>query len=314
MEGVRALAVRTGETRGAWLEALRARLGRAGIAPGDAAVEAEAILCHALQLGRAEFWCDPGAPLTPEALRAVEQLAARREQRVPLQLLLGSVGFHEVTLAVEPGVFIPRPETETLVESVLEQVAAVGPRAGRGPEGKLIDLGTGTGAAAIALLAALPGWTAVAIDRSPAAVALSRRNAALNGVAARFTAVEGDYVAASAGAWLERAPYDFVIANPPYIPSGAIGELQPEVRDHDPREALDGGPDGLDAYRALARLLPTLLRREGHLAVEIGEDQADSVRGILAPGDPEAFRGIAMMCDLAGRPRVLRTTWRGGVA
>lgn len=332
MEGVRALAVRSRETRGAVLESLRARLTRAGISAGDASVEAEALLCHALGVARAEFWCDPGTPLTSEELRAVEGLTARRERREPLQLLVGTVGFHELTLVVEPGVFIPRPETETLVEAVLEAT----PRAS---EGRLLDLGTGTGAAAIALLAALPGWTAVAIDRSPAAVALSKRNAALNGVASRFTATEGDYDAASAtgasavgtpsagasaeaaGApWLDRAPYDLVVSNPPYIPSAAIAGLMPEVRDHDPLEALDGGPDGLDAYRAIARLLPRILRREGLLAVEIGEDQADSIGGILvsvgtgAPANSEASRGGPVRRDLAGRPRVLLTTWRGGVA
>jgi release factor glutamine methyltransferase len=320
-----ALDRRAGDTRVAALEELRARFARAGIPERDAAVEAELLLCHALGIGRAECWVDPGAPVTPEHWRALESLAVRRERRVPVQLLIGSVGFHEVTLAVEPGVFLPRPETETLVETVLE---ALGSRAS---EGRLLDLGTGTGAAAIALLAALPGWTAVALDRSPAAVALSRRNAALNGVAPRFTAVEGDFRTVAAP-WLDRAPYDVVVSNPPYIPSATIPGLEPEVRDHDPREALDGGPDGLDAYRAIARVLPRILRSDGFLAVEMGDDQADRIRGILAPGGsrgvvpcdlsgtgemagtPDALRGISIKRDLAGRPRVLLTTWRGGVA
>ncbi len=312
-------------TRAAALAALRDRLDRAGIE--TAASEAETLLLHALGLSRAAFWCEPGATLSAGETAALESLASRRERRVPLQQLIGSVGFHEITLCVESGVFIPRSETETLVGSVLEALGPAAAAAG----GRLLDLGAGAGAISVALLAALPSWTGVAVDCSPLALALSDKNAALNGLGSRFQALEVDFIAAAAAtaaaatpaaaaaapgaatpaaAVWATAPYDLLVSNPPYIPSGTLAGLMPEVRDHDPREALDGGADGLDAYRAIARLLPTLLRREGLLALEIGDDQADAILSIMGPG----LEAPRVRRDLAGRPRVILGTWRGGVA
>lgn len=305
-------------TRAAVLAALRDRLERAGIE--SAASEAETLLLHALGISRSEFWCEPSTALTAAELASLESLAARRERREPLQQLIGSVGFHDVVLEMAPGVFIPRPETEILVASVLE---ALGPAAAAG-KGRFLDLGAGSGAISVALLAAMPGWTGVAIDRSPEALALTERNAARNGVAARFQALAGDFLAAAAGigpaagahlrggalpSW-GTTPYDLVVSNPPYIPTGALAGLMPEVRDHDPRAALDGGPDGLDAYRAIARLLPALIRPKGLLALEIGDDQADAILGMMGPG----LEAPRVRRDLAGRPRVVLGTWRGGVA
>jgi len=302
-------------TRAAVLAALRDRLERAGIE--SAASEAETLLLHALGISRSELWCEPSAALTAAETATLESLALRREKREPLQQLIGTVGFHDVTLEMAPGVFIPRPETEILVASVLEALGPAAAAAG----GRLIDLGSGSGAVSVALLAALPRWTGVAIDRSPAALALTERNAARNGLGARFQALAGDFMAAAATgiapaalAWGTTPPdYDLVVSNPPYIPSGALAGLMPEVRDHDPRAALDGGPDGLDAYRGIARLLPILLRPEGLLALEIGDDQADAILGIMS------LVGLGLEApqvrrDLAGRPRVVLGTWRGGVA
>ena len=315
-----------GGSRAAVLAALRGRLERAGIE--TASSEAETLLLHALGISRATFWCEPGAILSTGEAAALESLAARRELRVPLQQLIGSVGFHEITLCVESGVFIPRSETETLVGSVLE---ALGPAAAASG-GRLLDLGAGAGAISVALLAALPSWTGVAVDCSPLAIALSDKNAALNGLGSRFQALQVDFIAAAAAtaaaatpaaaaaapgdttpaaaAVWAAAPYDLLVSNPPYIPSGTLAALMPEVRDHDPREALDGGADGLDGYRAIACLLPTLLRREGLLALEIGEDQADAILSIMGPG----LEAPRVRRDLAGRPRVVLGTWRGGVA
>lgn len=306
-------------TRATRLAELRERFQRAGIDPANAAAEAELLLLHALSMTRAVFWCEPGAPLTPAELERVEALAARRERRVPVQQILGSVGFHDVTLFVEPGVFVPRPETETLVEAVLERLrgsAATGPAA-TGPvsEGRLLDLGAGTGAIAVALLHALPGWTGVAVDCSPEARALIVRNAALNGVGERLRIVAGDVFAPAPDlAGLPPGPYDLVVSNPPYIPTGEIARLMPEVRDHDPREALDGGADGLDAYRAIARLLPGLLRAGGLLALEFGDGQADGLLGLPEwEGMMEPRLELTQVCqDLTGRQRVVVATWRGG--
>lgn len=303
-------------TRTGALAALRDRLERAGIAAAPS--EAETLLLHALGISRTAFWCEPGAALTAAEAEALESLAARRERREPLQHLIGTVGFHDVTLETPPGVFIPRPETESLVASALE---ALGPGAAA-RAGRLLDLGSGSGAVSVALLAALPRWTGVAIDRSAAALALTARNAAGNGLGARLQVLDGDFVAAAAAttagagsataatAWLAAGPYDLVVSNPPYIPSGALAGLMPEVRDHDPREALDGGPDGLDAYRAIARLLPLLLRPEGLLALEIGDDQADRILSIMG----SRLEAPRVRPDLAGRPRIVLGVWRGGVA
>jgi len=289
-------------TRAGALDALRSRFERAGIA--TAAAEAEALLLHGLGLSRAGLWCEPGAAIAPEEARALESLATRRERRVPLQHLIGEVDFHEVTLDVEPGIFIPRPETESLVEAALDALGATdAPAAGR-----LLDLGTGTGAIAIAMLQSLPRWTADAVDRSQAATALAVRNAARNGCAPRLRAITADF-STDSGVPAE-GPYDLVISNPPYIATDALAGLMPEVRDFDPREALDGGPDGLSAYRAIAQRLPRILRIGGVLALEIGEDQADDLRGILGPG----LEALRVRNDLAGRPRIVVGTWRGGVA
>ena len=303
-------------TRATRLADLRERFQRAGIDPANAAAEAELLLLHALSMTRAAFWCEPGAPLTPGELERVEALAARRERRVPVQQILGSVGFHDVTLFVEPGVFVPRPETESLVEAVLERLRTAGVAHEAAPSpGRLLDLGAGTGAIAVALLHALPGWTGVAVDRSPAARALTVRNAAANGVGDRLQVVAGDVFAPAPDlADLPPGPYDLVVSNPPYIPTGEIARLMPEVRDHDPREALDGGADGLDAYRAIARLLPGLLRSGGLLALEFGDDQAD---GLLGLPEWEGMMGLRLETprvrrDLAGRQRVVVATWRGG--
>jgi release factor glutamine methyltransferase len=314
-------------TRAVRLAELRERFERAGIDPANAAAEAEQLLLHVLSLPRAEFWCEPGTPLTPAEEERVEALASRRERRIPIQHILGSVGFHDVTLFVEPGVFVPRPETESLVEAVLERLRAPGP-GGSGPtaaQGRLLDLGTGTGAITVALLHALPGWTGVAVDRSPASLDLAVRNAKANGLGDRLQVVAGDcFAPASAlpaatlpGGVLEglpAGPYDLVVSNPPYIPTGEIPRLMPEVRDHDPREALDGGADGLDAYRAIARLFPTVLRVGGLLALEFGDDQADGLlglpewEGMMEPRVELTQVGL----DLAGRQRVVVGTWRGG--
>jgi len=303
-------------TRASALAEIRERLQRAGI--DAAAAEAELLLLHGLALSRADFWSAPGTMLTHAEDAQIESLATSREGHVPLQLLVGSVGFHDVTLGVLPGVFIPRPETETLVEVVLERLRAAGAPASAPASGTLLDLGTGAGAIAVALLHALPGWTGVAIDRAPAAVALAAENAERCGVGGRLQVMAGDFMAgrgAPPPAWaLPATPYDLVVSNPPYIPSAAISGLMPEVRDYDPREALDGGPDGLDAYRAIARLLPQILREGGLLALEMGDDQADALLGLPEWGGMMEARleKPQVRLDLAGRQRVVVATWRGG--
>ncbi len=300
--------INLGESRGAGgsaslsraeaLARLRTRLERAGVHSPDR--DAEWLLLHALGLTRAAFWSETRAPLRPEEIAALEALSDRREKREPLQHLLGDVPFHGVRLAVERGVFVPRPETEELVEAVLSTLG------GEPSRGALLDWGTGTGAVALALLRALPGWTGVAADISPRAVALAVQNAARNGLGGRLRVIEADFAAADPHA-LPGSPFDLVVANPPYVRRGEIPGLMPEVRDHDPREALDGGEDGLDAHRHLARGLAFWLRPGGLLALEIGPDQADEVLELFGA----LIQDARVLPDGAGRPRIVIGTKRG---
>lgn len=287
-------------TRREALRALATRLRRAGVDSPEA--DAEALLLRALRISRASLWSEPLAPLTPAEAGALEPLAAARVSRTPLQLLLGEIPFHGVVLSVEPGVFVPRPETEGLVEAAVEALrSGAGPPASGGapPGGTLLDLGTGTGAIAVALLRALPGWRAVAVDRSARALALAGRNAERNGVEERLALVAGDFL--DPGFSPPGAPFDAVASNPPYIRTGDLAGLPPEVARHDPPEALDGGADGLDSLRGVASGLPRWLRPGGLLALEIGADQADECLGWFRPLAPD----VRVLPDLAGRPRVI---------
>lgn len=283
------------QNRAEALAALTRRFERAGIESPER--DAEVLLLRALQVSRADLWAEPRAPLAIEEAEDLATLAERRTSRVPLQLLLGTTPFCSATLDLEPGVFLPRPETECLVEAVLRSVHS--------EQGALLELGTGTGAIAIALLHALAEWTGAAVDRSPQAVRLAQRNAARNGLTERLDVVEGDF-RKPAALGLPGKDYDVVVSNPPYIRSADIPNLMPEVRDHDPREALDGGPDGLDALRDLAVGIPLWLRPGGLLAVEIGEDQADDSLVLMRPH----LEDSRVLPDLAGKPRILMGTRR----
>lgn len=290
------------------LRQVTARLRTAGIEPAER--EAEWLLLRALGIERSAYWAEPKTPVRHDQAAALEAIVAQRERRVPLQLILGDVPFHGVSLLVEPGVFVPRPETEELVEAILSRPLP--------PRGALLDWGTGTGAIAVALLAALPGWTGVGADRSRPALALAAKNAARNGVQGRFQAVEADFTSdSSLGSHadsatptpaIQGAHFDVVVSNPPYVRRGDIPGLMAEVRDHDPREALDGGPDGLDAFRHLARGLDRWLRPGGLLALELGAEQADNVLGAL----DGLIEDTRVLPDRAGQPRFVIGTMRGG--
>jgi release factor glutamine methyltransferase len=305
-------------TRAQALAQLRERLTRAGVVSPEA--EAEWLLLHALGIGRTAYWSEPRAPLLAGEEATLEALAVRRERREPLQHILGEVPFHDAVLTVEPGVFLPRPETEHLVEVVLDALGAGdsgGSRPGRdgrpAARGTLLDWGTGTGAIAVALLKALPGWRAVAADRSRPAFDLALRNAARNGVADRFRAMEADFAGFPKAGSIENSavipggPFNLVVSNPPYVRRGDIPGLMPEVRDHDPWEALDGGEDGLDAHRHLARGLGRWLAPGGLLALEIGTAQADDVLGLFGA----LIQDARVLPDRAGMPRIVIGTMRG---
>ena len=215
---------------------------------------------------------------------AFDAAIARRLRHEPVAYILGHKEFWSLDLEVGDGVLVPRPDTETLIEEAIRMVPD------RSAPLAIADLGTGTGAILLAALAEFPNAQGIGFESSPAAFGYAARNAA------RLAPGRADIRMADwSGAF---GPFDLVFSNPPYIPSAEIESLAPDVRDHEPRAALDGGLDGLDAYRALGRLLPGLLRPGGHALLEIGMGQAAAMEPL--------FPGLELMRivpDLSGIPR-----------
>lgn len=253
-------------------------------------LDIEILLAHVLGLRRMDLYVQFERTLTEPELDRLRPLVKRRAAREPLQHVVGTVEFCGVTLASDRRALVPRPETEILVERALALLPSEGAAA-------VLDVGTGTGAIALALLAARPMWNAVATDISPDALALARENAARAKLEARVEFREGDLLAALK----EGEGFDLVAANPPYIPSGALAGLQAEVRDHDPHIALNGGADGLDLVRRLVAATPKALKPGGWFLLEIGHDQATAVAGLLK--GPE-WAGLTFTPDLQGHRRI----------
>ena len=266
------------------------RLRAAGVdgAEGDARI----LLLAATGLDRVALIRDPDLPVTPEAALRLEAWLARRADREPVSRILGRRDFWGLGLVVTPDVLDPRPDTETLVAAVLDGLGAR-----RGAPLRLLDLGTGSGAILCALLAELPAATGWALDRSAGACGVARRNLAAHGFAARSLVIRGDWAAA-----LAPGAFDAVVSNPPYIESAVIPGLDRDVREHDPLAALDGGPDGLAAYRLLAADLPRLLAPGGIAAFEVGRGQDGDVAGLMRAA---GLAGITTHPDLAGIARVV---------
>ncbi len=244
-----------------------ARLREAGMDTPD--LDARLLIEHALSLTREDFFLRADTPIPDADAAHVLALVERRAAHEPVGRILGHREFWTIDLALNPDTLEPRPDTETVVEAVLKAVPD--PAAPL----RLLDLGTGTGCILLALLAELPRSSGVGVDLSPNAVAAAADNAARNGLAGRARFQAGNWGEGLA----ER--FDVVVSNPPYIPSAEIATLAPEVREHDPLRALDGGADGLDAYRAIAAQLPGLLAPGGIAALEVGQGQADDVAGLL---------------------------------
>jgi release factor glutamine methyltransferase len=260
------------------------RLGAAGV-PG-ARLDARILLAHAMGVTRDELIAASRQPTADEASQFAS-LLARRLTREPIAYITGRKEFWSLDFAVGPGVLVPRPDTETLVE------AAIALFADRHAPLRIADLGTGSGAILVALLKELPGAHGIGFERSAQALSFARANLESHGLAARGEIVAEDWNAAS-------GPFDLVVSNPPYIPAADIDGLEPEVRSYEPRAALDGGSDGLDAYRNLSSLLPGLLSPGGTALLELGEGQAQRVKSL--------FQGLQVrqiVPDLAGISRVL---------
>ena len=247
-------------------------------------LEARLLLAHAAGLRQDALLRDRDAPVEMMPYAA---LLARRAAREPLALIVGQQEFWSLTFAVSGDTLIPRPDSETLIE------AALAARPDRAGTRSILDLGTGTGCLLLAALTEYPAAWGVGVDLSPGAAALARRNAAALGLSSR--------AAMLCGCWDDAldARFDLVLSNPPYIPGADIAGLMPEVALHEPRRALDGGPDGLDAYRALLRRMPALLQPGGAAVLELGAGQAAAVSG-LAEG-----WAVALRRDLAGIERAI---------
>ena len=274
--------------REAWAGA-RDRLADAGLA--DASLEAEVLLRSALGIDRTGFLASLGDTVPNDRLLASEKLLARRLGGEPLAYVVGTREFYGLEIAVDPSVLIPRQETEHLVDAVVDYSRRRGD-----PQIDVADVGAGSGAIAVAVAHHLPAATVYATDVSASALRVADANRRRHGVADRVRLLEGDLLAALPG------PVDVVVSNPPYIPTGDLASLPPDVR-REPVEALDGGPDGLCVTRRLVRGAPGYLRAGGRLIVEMAPDQRDAVAAEASRSFPGAEAGFER--DLSGNPRLL---------
>lgn len=273
------------------LQLARKQLDDAGM--DSAALDARLIVEHFSRTSRTDAIVRPDLPIARDISAAVEAALARRLAGEPVHRILGCREFYGLKLALSPDTLEPRPDTETLVDAVLPFARAVVSRQG---SCRILDLGTGTGAIALALLAEVPEATANGTDISAAALATAKKNAVSLGLESRFSASESSWFAEISGR------YDVIVSNPPYIPSRDIEFLQREVRDFDPRRALDGGEDGLDPYRIIADGADAFLNHGGIVAVEIGSTQNADVAQLFSK---EGWQLSKAEKDLSGNDRVL---------
>jgi len=256
---------------------------------------AEILLAHALGKERIDLYVHYDQPLGSDELKRFKALIKRRVEREPVAYIIGSREFWSMQLAVNPDVLIPRPETECLVEAALAHLAGESAAGFR----RILELGTGSGAVVLALASERPHDLFFASDRSIRSLRLARSNAARHHVADRIRFFCGEWLAP-----VRRGsdPFDAIVSNPPYIRTGVIADLQPEICRYEPVEALDGGPDGLAALGRIIREAPACLKAGGRLFLEIGYDQKDSVLELAA--QTGLYRGIDFHRDYSGLDRV----------
>ena len=273
--------------RGAARRSLVRALAKGGME--SAQIDARVLLCAALGIDHADLARNPDCPLGPGAA-AVAFFAARRLKREPVSRIIGHRDFWRARFKIGPAVLDPRHATETLIEAVLHH-AARSPR----ENWQILDLGTGSGAILCSLLQSLPGSFGAGVDISRGACVIARENLAALGLAQRGLVIRGDWTRTL------RGPFDVIVSNPPYVVRGEIARLAPEVRDHDPRLALDGGEDGLAAYREIIPASRDLLAPDGLIALEVGAGQHPAVESLLtgAFGAP-----VKVRLDLDGCRRV----------
>jgi release factor glutamine methyltransferase len=273
----------------------------AGPHPDRAQRDAETLLLHALRASEPEInlaWliAHQGEKLEPDVAAAFRDSVKRRRAGEPIQYIIGETEFYGLKFRVNRDVLIPRPETELLVEKAIP-VAETLRRDGLVLEPRIVDVGTGSGAIAVALAHALPSAQITATEISPAALAVAKANAAGNGVANRVRFLEGDLLQPVAG-----EVFDFVVSNPPYVPERDRATLDAEVRGYEPAQALFAGDDGLAVYRRLIPEAFAVLKAGGLLLLEIGFGQPEAIQALL---NKEGFTWVEFSDDLRGIPRVV---------
>jgi len=250
-------------------------------------LDAELLLSATLGMDRVSLYVNFERPLDADELTRYRGKVRRRADREPLQYILGETEFWSLSFSVNPSVLIPRADTEVLVEEALKRINGCA---------SVLDIGTGSGAIAVALAHEKPQLRVTALDCSEQALEVARGNARRNGVAERVTCLAGDLNSLPPG------PFEMIVSNPPYIPSRDWEQLMPEVRDHEPRLALDGGDDGLEAYRRIAVQAAKVLPPGGWLLVEVGIDQAKVVNALFRAA---GLTDLEQRDDYAGIPRVV---------
>jgi release factor glutamine methyltransferase len=284
-----------GTTLRTLLAAATARLAAAGI--GTPRADAEWLLAGLTGQGRAALALGLDGEVDPELASRYGVALARRQRREPLQRILGWEDFRGLRFALGPDVLVPRPETEVLVELALSLLPLAGPRSPL-----VVDVGTGSGCIACSLAHERRDIRVIAIERAVAALALARTNVSTLGLTERVRLIAGNALTT-----MDAGSVDLVVANLPYLPTAVLSSLMPEVRDHDPGVALDGGPDGLDQLRPLIADTPRVLRPGGALVLETaGNPQLHEVATLLTT---TGFTGVATRADLTGTDRFVLAHW-----
>jgi release factor glutamine methyltransferase len=272
-------------TAGDALQDARARLAAASPNPRR---DAEVLLAHVLGCDQVALLTHPERLLSPAESAQYESLLTRRLHSEPIQYITGEQEFFGLPFEVSPDVLIPRPETEHMVEAVLQRVEA---------NARIVDVGTGSGAIAVALAHAMPRARLTAVDLSTAALQVARRNAQRHAVSDRIIFLQSDLLAA-----LEGADFDAVVSNPPYVAEGEV--LEPQVSNYEPRSALYAGPTGLEIYERLIPQARKRLKPHGWLILEIGFGQQIAVEALLK-GSSAGWSALTFIRDLRGIPRVV---------
>ncbi|QRM29995.1 peptide chain release factor N(5)-glutamine methyltransferase [Microvirga sp. VF16] len=276
------------KTRSEALRELRRTLSEAGF--DTAALDARLLLLTALGISATDLVIQPETLLTPDQVETLASFTRRRLDHEPVARIVGTREFWGLPFRLSPETLVPRPDTETVVETALGLIPD------RRAPLSIVDFGTGSGCILVALLHELPQATGLGVDLSFGALVTARHNAHANGVGMRCHFALARWADAVSG------PFDLIVSNPPYIASGIIPTLDEEVREHDPRLALDGGPDGLEPYRILLGEAERLLAPGGLLVVEIGYDQADDLRSLAGARGLEVLR---IAHDLSDNPRCI---------